>query len=171
MTERKKKQRPWKVFIAIILGMIIGSLTQKGSSLFGIDLFATLLPVYALCGKLFINALTLVVVPLVSSSIITGIARIGGEKSFGRLGLKTFGFYLGTSLLAILIGLFFVNVLHPGSSINPETMAGTVNISEIQKHLSTQESTRFTDILMQVIPSNIVDTLAKGKCSGSSFLA
>ena len=66
--------------------MVIGSLTQHDSSFFGVDLFDYVYPVYTLCGKIFINALTLVVVPLVSSSIITGIARIGNEKSFGRLG-------------------------------------------------------------------------------------
>ena len=49
--------------------------------------------------------------PLVSSSIITGIARIGNDGTFGRLGLEFVGFYIGTSLLAILIGLLFVNLL------------------------------------------------------------
>ncbi len=171
MTARKKKQGPWKVFIAIILGMVIGSLTQRGSSFFGVNLFDYVYPVYNLCGKIFINALTLVVVPLVSSSIITGIARIGNEKSFGRLGAKVFAFYLGTSLLAILIGLLFVNIFNPGSMIQPDAIATSVNISDVQQHLATQESTRFTDILLQIVPSNIIDTFGRGQMLGLIFFS
>lgn len=154
------------VFIAIILGMIAGSLTQEGSSLFE---FA--FPVYDICGKIFINALTLVVVPLVSSSIITGIARIGGDGEFGRIGGKTFGFYIGTSLLAILIGLFFVNLIKPGSSIPTESLMHQVNAMEIQQHLTTQESHKFTDILLQIVPSNILDTFSKGQMLGLIFFS
>ncbi|MBS0604184.1 MAG: dicarboxylate/amino acid:cation symporter [Verrucomicrobia bacterium] len=171
MSTHKKKQSPWKVFIAIIIGMIVGSYTQQGSTLFGIDLFDFTYPVYSLCGKIFINALTLVVVPLVSSSIITGIARIGNESAFGRLGGKTFGFYLGTSLLAILTGLIFVNLLNPGSMINPESISASVDLQAVQKHLATQEATRFTDILLQIVPSNIIDTFGRGQMLGLIFFS
>jgi proton glutamate symport protein len=171
MTTLKKRQSPWKVFLAIVLGMLIGSYTQQGSFLFGLDLYAYAFPVYDFCGKIFINALTLVVVPLVSSSIITGIARIGNESAFGRLGVKTFGFYLGTSLLSILIGLLFVNLFNPGSMIEPEVITTTVNASEIQKHLTTQESTRLTDILLQIVPSNIIDTFGRGQMLGLIFFS
>ncbi len=171
MTAHKKKPSPWKVFIAIILGMVIGSFTQQGSSIFGLELYSFTYPIYTLFGKIFINALTLVVVPLVSSSIITGIARIGNEGDFGRLGVKTFGFYLGTSLLSIIIGLLFVNLLHPGSIINPETISTTVNVAEIQQHLATQESSRFTDLLLQIVPSNIIDTFGKGQMLGLIFFS
>src|SRR5581483_1019004 len=167
----KKKTTPWTVFIAILLGMVVGSLTQKGSTFFGTDLFHFTFPIYDLCGKIFINSLTLVVVPLVASSIITGIARIGNESSFGRLGLKIFGFYLSTSLVAIFIGLILVNLLNPGSMIDPDTITTTVNIADVQKQLSTEESTKFTDILLQVVPSNIVDTLGRGQMLGLIFFS
>ncbi len=171
MAASKKKQSPWKVFVGIILGMIIGSFTQKGAIYFGVDISQFTFPLYDLCGKIFINALTLVVVPLVSSCIITGIARIGNEAAFGRLGLKTFSFYIGTSLMAIIIGLFYVNILHPGTSITPESLSGHVNITELQKHLSTQDSHRFSDILLQIVPSNIVDTFSRGQMLGLIFFS
>lgn len=171
MAPTKKKASPLKVFLAIFLGMLIGSLTQKGQTFFGIDLFPYAFPIYDLFGKLFINALTLVVVPLVSSSIITGIARIGNETAFKRLGAKTFSFYLGTSLLAILIGLFFVNLFHPGSSIQPDALLPTVSTADLQKQLSLEESFHFSDILLQVIPSNIVDTFAHGQMLGLIFFS
>lgn len=171
MTAKKKKHTPWKVIIAIILGMVIGSATQQGSFLFGLDLFALLYPIYEICGKVFINALTLVVVPLVSSSIITGIARIGNDGGFKRLGLKTFAFYFGTSLIAIFIGLFFVNLFNPGSAINPETLALHSNSSEIQRHLQTQQGVQFTDILLKIVPSNIVETFSRGEMLGLIFFS
>jgi len=171
MTVHHKKAGPWKVFVAIFIGMIIGSLTQKGSTLFGFDLFHFTFPIYDLCGKVFINALTLIVVPLVSSSIITGIARIGNEAAFGRLGVKTFGFYLGTSLLAILIGLFFVNLLKPGFQINPEAITAHTNVADIQQHITTQETSKFSDILLQIVPSNIIDTFGRGQMLGIIFFS
>jgi proton glutamate symport protein len=171
MSAHKKKPGPWKVFVAIILGMIIGSFTQQGSTLFGIQLFDHTYPIYDICGKIFINALTLIVVPLVSSSIITGIARIGNEASFGRLGVKTFSFYLGTSLMAILIGLLFVNLLKPGFMIKPESVTAHVNVADIQKHITTEEASKFTDILLQIVPSNIIDTLGKGQMLGLIFFS
>ena len=105
---KKKRKSPWPVFIAIALAIVSGSILGKDATLFGVSIYNVL----EVLGNVFLNALTLVVVPLVSSSIITGIARIGGDQSFGKLGLKMFSFYLGTSLIAILIGLFFVNLMH-----------------------------------------------------------
>jgi proton glutamate symport protein len=171
MPLHKKKSGPWKVFIAILLGMLIGSFTQHDSTLFGIPLFEYTYPVYELCGKIFINALTLIVVPLVSSSIITGIARIGNEAAFGRLGAKTFGFYIGTSLLAIVIGLLFVNLLKPGFVTNPETIAAHVNVAEVQERLVVEETNKFADILLQIVPSNIIDTFGRGQMLGLIFFS
>jgi proton glutamate symport protein len=171
MTTHHKKASPWKVFIGIILGMIVGSLTQKGSTLFGIDLFHYTFPIFELCGKIFINALTLIVVPLVSSSIITGIARIGNEASFGRIGGKTFGFYLGTSLLAILIGLLFVNLLKPGFHIDSAAFVNHVQAADIQQHITTEETSKFSDVLLQIVPSNIIDTFGKGQMLGIIFFS
>lgn len=171
MSAHKKKPGPWKVLIAIILGMIIGSFTQKASTLFGIHLYDYTFPIYDLCGKIFINALMLIVVPLVSSSIITGIAKIGNESTFGRLGGKTFGFYLGTSLLAILVGLFFVNLLKPGFSIHPEAIASKVDIAEIHKYMSKQESVKIADILLQIVPTNIFDAFSRAQMLGIIFFS
>lgn len=171
MTSSKKKQRPWKVFFAIILGITIGSLTTEGSSFLSIDLFKLTMPIYDLCGKIFINALTLVVVPLVSSSIITGVARIGNESAFGRLGFKTFSFYLGTSLIAILIGLFFVNIFNPGNVMNTEEVLSKINVIDLQQQIAAQETHRFSDILLQIVPSNIFDAFSRGQMLGLIFFS
>src|SRR3990167_2146046 len=111
---KKRKKAPWVILLSIVLAMFVGSWTGTQTEIFGVNLYN----LFDILGKIFINALTLIVVPLVSSSIITGIARIGNDGSFGRLGAKTFTFYFGTSLLAILTGLLFVNLLNPGAAVS-----------------------------------------------------
>jgi Na+/H+-dicarboxylate symporter len=166
---RKKKKSPIFVFAAIILAMIIGSISGTDATLFGINLYN----LYDTLGKIFINALTLVVVPLVSSSIISGIARIGGDGSFGRLGGKMFSFYFGTSLVAILVGLLFVNILNPGGHIPPETLKSysVDEIAQIQQHISTQEGHKITEVFMQIVPANIVDAFSSGQMLGLIFFS
>lgn len=166
---RKKHKRPWGVFIAIILAILFGSYTGKESALFGVTFYA----IFDTLGTIFLNALTLVVVPLVSSSIISGIARIGGEGAFGRLGAKMFGFYLGTSLLAILIGLFFVNLISPGSShiappINAEESAA---LGQLKARIINQEGATLVNVLVSIIPSNILSALSHGEMLGLIFFS
>jgi Na+/H+-dicarboxylate symporter len=166
---KKKKKSPIAVFAAIILAMIVGGLSETDTTLFGINLYR----LYDLFGRVFINALTLVVVPLVSSSIISGIARIGGDGSFKRLGSKMFTFYLSTSIIAILTGLFFVNVLNPGKHIPPETLQSysVEEIAQIQQHISTQEGHKITEVLMQVVPANVIDAFSSGQMLGLIFFS
>jgi Na+/H+-dicarboxylate symporter len=140
------------VLAAIVLAVFVGSwVGQTG----GVGSF-TFYSLFDVAGTLFLNALTLVVVPLVSASIITGIARIGSEEQFGRLGLKTFGFYLGTSLLAILIGLFFVNVIRPGS--------GEEEIAKWAAHGSHEalaaESGGLLQVVLRIIPTDVIDAFS-----------
>lgn len=165
---KKKKKSPWKVLFAIALGVIFGSLSGTTASIFGITFYSF----YDLVGKLFINSLMLIVVPLVASSIIVGIARIGNESAFGRLGLKIFGFYIGTSLLAILIGLFFVNLFKPGIAYNGHgiTLMESSMSSQAQGEIAAHQSLSITGVLLQVIPSNIVDVF-HGQMLGLVFFS
>lgn len=168
MTNKKNKKSPWMVLLAILLGVICGTLTGSTTGIFGVTFYSF----YDLVGKLFINSLTLIVVPLVASSIILGLARIGGEKDFGRLGLKIFTFYISTSLLAILIGLFFVNAFNPGAYftghaaalIDPETSA------QVQSEIESHQTLSIAQVLLQVIPSNIVDVF-HGQMLGLVFFS
>lgn len=164
---QKKKKSPWLIFAAIVLAIIVGSLTDRSTELFGISLYN----VYDLIGQLFINALMLVVVPLVSSSIITGIARIGNEGSFGRLSAKIFGFYIGTSLIAILIGLLAVNAINPGLSYTQSGPLLTMeNSAELKEEISGTQADKFKSIILQIIPSNIVDAFS-GQMLGLIFFS
>ncbi len=161
----KKKKSPWMVFAAIFLAMIVGKYTGTTAGIFGITFYS----MYDFIGQLFLNALTLVVVPLVSSSIITGIAKIGSDNSFGRVGLKTFSFYIGTSLLAVLIGLLFVNLVHPGHADAHHQVLS--NVSHLKDQITSQETHKISEILLQIIPSNVLRAFSQGQMLGLIFFS
>ena len=75
---------------------------------------AQLIPVFDLVGAMFINLLKMLIVPLILSSVITGVARLGTGPDLGRLGGKTLAFYVITTLIAVLIALALVNFVEPG---------------------------------------------------------
>ena len=93
----KKNAMLIQVLLAIALAIIVGNITGTTAGLFGITFF----DLFDLIGRLFLNSLTLLVVPLITSAIISGLGQMSGEKSFKTLGLKTFGFYVLTISLAV----------------------------------------------------------------------
>lgn len=166
---KKKHRRPWGVFLAIILAIIFGSWVGKQGAIFGISFYAMV----DVLGTIFLNALMLVVVPLVSASIITGISRIGNEGGFGRLGGKMFTFYIGTSILAILIGLFFVNLISPGASHIAPPVTGTeaTELAELKDKITDQGGQAFVQVLISIIPSNVLGAFSRGEMLGLIFFS
>ena len=98
----------WQILISLCLAVLSGLAVDQSFSVFGISFLSVL----TFFGTLFLNALKMLIVPLVMASIITGMMGLGGD-TLGRLGTKTILYYAATSLIAILIGLFFVNLLQP----------------------------------------------------------
>lgn len=165
MNKKKRRKRPWAVFLAIILGIFFGYFAGQDASVFGTTFYSAI----DLIGTIFLNALTLVVVPLVSSSIITGISRVGSEGNFGRLGAKMVFFYLATSLMAILIGLFFVNIIHPG---NEQMIANHLEEQlTLKGNLATHPPYSFAQVLISIVPSNILAAFSKSEMLGLIFFS
>jgi Na+/H+-dicarboxylate symporter len=105
----------WKILIGLALGIIWALLSASlGWSEFTLDYIGPL-------GTIFINLLKLIAVPLVLFSIISGVAGLGDPSSLGRLGAKTLALYLGTTLLAITVGLLMVNIAAPGKLVDDQT--------------------------------------------------
>jgi proton glutamate symport protein len=163
----KIKSSPLVVLMAIVAGILVGLWTGTESKIFGISSFS----IYESIGKIFINSLMLVVVPLVCSSIISGIAKVGNDGSFGRLGLKTFSFYFGTSILAILIGLLCANLFHPGSfaSSGYSLNGAEFDLDHVRQQVSLHEGVQFFEMLARLIPSNIFAALSSGEMLGVIF--
>src|SRR5690606_15345962 len=91
----------WQILIAMLLAIVAGTITGVDGELLGLRFYDA----YVFIGTLFLNALKMIIVPLIVSSIIVGVSSVGKGEDVGRLGFKTLGFYALSSLLAILIGL------------------------------------------------------------------
>jgi Na+/H+-dicarboxylate symporter len=162
----------WQILIAIGFAVLAGKLSGTEGELWGVTFYAC----YAFIGTLFLNALKMIIVPLVTSSIICGISGIGSSENLGRLGLKTIGFYTLSSLLAILVGLFMVNLLAPGL-IDGQPAGDTLNLSapdELAAQLSRVEGrgvADLTNVFLRMIPENVVSAAAEGQMLGLIFFS
>jgi proton glutamate symport protein len=160
----------WQIIAAILLAVAAGVIGGPDASLGSLQLTA----VYAFLGTLFLNALKMLIVPLVMSSIISGMAGVGGDK-LEKLGGKTLLFYACSSLIAILIGLAVVNIIEPGGGDN-RALAATISTSDpaISDTLAKVEGRGTGDIVqvfVRMIPSNIVSAAANGEMLGLIFFS
>ncbi|MFV2058980.1 MAG: dicarboxylate/amino acid:cation symporter [Thiohalomonadales bacterium] len=160
----------WQILIALGLAVVAGTLTGTDASIFGLTFYS----VYVFVGTLFLNALKMLIVPLIVSSIIVGVAGIGGDDSLGRLGGKTLGYYLMTSLLAILIGLFVVNIISPGI-IDGEPVKDRIGLSgdveEIKEKVAGKGSGDIAAVFLRMVPTNVFAAAANGQMLGLIFFS
>lgn len=146
-----------KVCLSLGVAFLAGAFTEPDTSFFGIS--APL--VYQTIGQLFLNALKLVVLPLVVSSLILGAARMGGGSNkgvFESLGLKTLLTFFGLSLTSALVGYAFVQLLSPGVGLTFQGMEGASQVAGGKGG--------FLPFLYSFFPSNIIQAAAKGEMPG-----
>lgn len=159
----KKSSLLIQVLIAIALALLVGGFSSPDSQVIGIPY----IQLFGFLGQLFLNALTLLVVPLVGSSIVNGISQMGKDSSFGRLGAKTFFFYIFTTFLAVLTGLLFVNIFQPGTYMTrPEGALAPALANAPQNHIEA-----IGQILLKLIPLNIFEAASQGNMLGIIFFA
>jgi len=132
-----------KIFIGLILGALFGAvLPQYGE---------TVKPL----GDMFIRMIKMIVVPLIFSSLIMGIAGTGDFKKLGRLGAKSLIWFEGATTVALFVGLAVVNVLQPGVGVNVTASDATAVTAAAGKHLD------LIQMLVNIVPTNIIDAMAK----------
>jgi len=166
-----KLQLHWQILIAIVIGVVAGWLSGPEGAVFGVSLHG----VYDFIGTLFINALKMLIVPLIVSSIIIGVAGIGGSGSLGRLGGKTLLFYGVTTLLAILVGLVLVNFIQPGLvDGNParDLLAFEKSTSAVAANVGAGGSgAQLAQMFLSMVPPNIISAAAEGQMLGLIFFS
>lgn len=152
-----------RIFAALALGVVAGALVPAtwgyGTLTFG----ATV----AFTGDLFLRLLQMVVVPLVATSIITSVARLGRDHAFGRLGLKTVGFYTLTTLLAAVAGLIIFNLVQPGR-VAPEVSAQLLegvpgNVEDVREGLGDKTTGDIADVIRRAVPVNVIDAASNNR--------
>ncbi len=99
---------------------------------------------------IFLALLKMLIVPLVFASIVSGVASVGTMKDLRRMGLKTFAYYMGTSLLAVLLGQFLVNAISPGTGAELGLSANAV-VGDREEN--------FAEILRRMVPENIINAM------------
>jgi Na+/H+-dicarboxylate symporter len=149
----KKMSITTKILIAMVIGLILGSLIN---AFFHEVVFVQTYLVKGLfhvIGKVFVNALKMLVVPLVTFSLICGVCGIGDVNVLGRVGFKAFGFYIFTTGLAISMALLIAIVIAPGKGF--EQVAST-------SAFTPKASPPLTDVFINIVPSNPINAFAEG---------
>ncbi len=147
----KKIELHWQILIGLVLGVAYGLL------------FSSTVGYVSWLGDLFIKALKMIIVPLIITSIVSGVANIGSGNNFGRLFTKTFSYYVLTSTFAITAGLLFVNLIQPG-------VGAEINLLQSVEGFGA-ENKSFVDTLMGIIPTNIFDAMASGNMLSIIFFS
>jgi Na+/H+-dicarboxylate symporter len=155
----------WQILIAMVLAVIAGRLSGVDGELLGFRFYDA----YVFLGTIFINALKMIIVPLIVSSIIVGVSGVGQGEDLGRLGLKTLSFYALSSLLAIIIGLAVVNIIEPGLDNGMPVGEALALSDETDGMLEKVEGRGLSDvaeIFIRMVPTNIVAAAAQGQMLG-----
>lgn len=158
----------WQILIALFLAVAVGGVVAPETTLFGVSV----LSVFDFVGKLFLNALKMIIVPLIAASIIVGVSGLGDGDDFGRLGGKTLLYYVVTSTFAILIGITAVNIIEPGivdGAPAKDILGLGEDTSEVTAKVAGKSASDVVGIFLRMIPTNVVYAAAHGQMLGIIF--
>ena len=147
------QQLHWRIAIAMVLGVIAGLIGGE-----------PLAEAVGWLGTLFIRLLKMIIVPLVLTSIVTGVSSVGASAGLGRLFGKTLGYYMLTSLLACVVGLLMVNLIQPGKGADLVS-AQTEEMPDLQTAQSP------VDIILDIVPENFFAAAAQTDMLAIIFFA
>jgi proton glutamate symport protein len=173
----RKLELHWQILIAIIGAGIVGTIIFEYRAANGIDpsLFGvTFISIFDYIGTIFLNALRMIIVPLIMSSIIVGVAGIGSGGNLGSLGGKTLLFYATTTLAAILVGLVVINAIGPGfvdGEPAGSLLALDANTADLEAKVAGKGLGDVAMIFQRMVPPNIVAAAVEGQMLGIIFFA
>jgi len=157
----KKIGLAWQILIGLVVGIIVGAI------FFGNPNVASYLqPI----GDIFLRLIKMIVIPIVISSIIVGVASVGDTKKLGRLGGKTIIYFEIITTVAIIIGLFVANIFHPGSGVDMGALQKT-DINSYVETASEVKSHGFADTFVNIVPSNIFAAFVEGNMLAIIFFS
>jgi len=151
MSAASTNRRPWysSLTTQIMVGLVVGALVGWFKPDWGNKVY--------FLRDIFINLIKSIIAPLVLSTIVVGIAGAGALKKVGRIGIKALIFFEIATTAALFIGLAVVNLTKPGTGVTLE--GGNIDLA---KAISQVHGQSFTDIIMHIFPSSIIDAMVRG---------
>lgn len=155
MKKKFKFTLAYQILVGLILGIIVGAVFFGNPS---VEKY--LQPI----GTMFINMIKMIVVPIIVSTLILGVAGTGDIKQLGKLGGKTLIYFELVTTFAIIVGLFAANIFQPGEGIDMSSLAK----GDIDQYVQTTEQVQkedhgILDIIVGIVPDNIVQAMAAGE--------
>lgn len=158
--KKKKLALHWKILIGMLVGITYGLIAVNfDMSDFTRDWIKPF-------GTIFINLLKLIAVPLILFSLVSGIANLKDISKLSRMGLKTVGMYILTTVIAVSLGLFLVNVIDPGASFPQdeqhkfEERYGS-DVNKKQQDAASVQGESPMQFLVDMVPSNLVSAMSE----------
>ncbi len=141
------------IVVAMVLGMLVG---YGLNTALDAEATATVAGYLSILTDVFLRLIRMIIAPLVFSTLVVGIARMGGTGALGRVGARTMAWFIGASLMSLLLGLFMVNTLAPGVNLGlplPEATASTV------------QTAGFTlkDFVTHLVPRSVIEAMAQNE--------
>ena len=148
------------IILSLFLGLITGSILTKSSTVFGFNVYE----IVDVSGQVFLNALKMIVIPLIMSSLIFNIAKFENVEGLSLISIKTVLFYILSSFAAILIGITIVNLVSPGLSegIGAGSLLGLNSKSEIDLIINSQSEYSLSSFFLKIFSGNIFTSIASG---------
>ena len=151
----KKIPLHWSIMLGMILGVVVGALFTQFEA--GPKFISNWIKPF---GTIFINALKLIAMPLILASLIKGVSDLKDISKLSRMGGRTIGIYLMTTVVAVMIGLILVNTIKPGTSISAQTRQELVeayqsDAAEKQIIAQKQKDAGPLQALIDLVPDNI----------------
>ena len=153
--------------VKVLIGMALGIVVGLGINLTGLNAEGGFIDefvvngLFHVIGKMFVNALKMLVVPLVLFSLIGGVCGIGDIKLLGRIGSRSFGLYMLTTAIAIATAIVIAAGLGIGKGMNATTTA----------EFTGKDSPPLTQVLIDIIPTNPIDAMSQGEMLSIIFFA
>lgn len=158
-------QLPTKILIGLGLGITAG-VAANASGLGASPVWtANVLPLLEFVGKVFVRLITMIVIPLVVASLLTGVASLGDIRKLGRIGGKTVGYYMFTTAVAVSIGLGLASLVKPGSRISPasrDALAAEFAGDAATRVQAAAQKPGTLDVILGMIPDNPIGAAAAG---------
>ncbi|GAO42922.1 dicarboxylate/amino acid:cation symporter [Flavihumibacter petaseus] len=144
------------ILIAMVLGVIVGYVVHRNAGPEWTDSFARNI---RLLTKLFLNLVQMIIAPLVFSTLVVGIAKLGDLKTVGRVGGKALLWFISASLASLLIGMVLVNFFQPGTAIQ----LGNVDTSGAEDLIGKTKAFSLENFVDHVFPKSMIEAMAKNE--------